>query len=104
MPATPITPQDHKAKKVKRGKPPGTGEPFIFTHDGEEYTLRPADDITVGWYEDHENDSPMKMAMQSFRVLSDDDTYRTIRSMNGREFKVLNEEFEWHNGVTRGES
>jgi len=104
MPATPITPQDHKAKKVKRGKPPGTGEPFSFTHDGEEYTLQPADEITAGWYEDHENDSPMKMVMQQFRVLAEDDAYLAIRAMKGKEFGALTEEFNWHNGVTPGES
>ncbi len=101
--ATPKTPQDHLPKKSKARA--GEQTPFTFTHDGEEFTLKPLATLGTGFIRKNRRRTDVDALFTMFEALVDDDgaTIEAIDEMGREEFNQLQEDFNAHNGITPGE-
>lgn len=95
----PATPQDHQRPKAETAN-----QPFEFTHDGESFTLPPADAIKAGMIRRFRKQGDLDMAFSILEEIADGEAIEALDKMTLHEFNEVLEAWQVYIGVTPGKS
>lgn len=97
----PRKPQDRKPRA--RAAKNGVDEPFVFTHNGKEFSLPPGSTLNVGFARKIRHLSEGDQIFTILEELADEETMAAIDDMHSAEFAQFQKDWQAHSQVTPGE-